>query len=123
MIVMPWNENNYPASLKNLTPDIRKKAIEIANALIEEQYSEERAISIAISKARESMEDEEQQPTYIVKKRSDQWILMKEQGEKAIFAETVKEDVLQKAKPYVNKQNGKLKIYREDHTIEQTLYE
>lgn len=48
---------------------------------------------------------------------------MKEHGEKAIFAETVKEDVLQKAKPYVNKQNGKLKIYREDHTIEQTLYE
>ncbi|HLR23761.1 MAG TPA: hypothetical protein VK100_08625 [Pseudogracilibacillus sp.] len=120
---MPWNQQNYPSSFNNLTSDVRKKAIEIANALIQEDYSEERAIAIAISKAREAIQDDDQRPLYIVKKRDDDWIFMKEHGQKAIYVESVKEDVLQKAKPYVNEQNGRLKIYREDGTIEQTLYE
>ncbi|MCG0826647.1 hypothetical protein IMAU10216_03291 [Lactiplantibacillus plantarum] len=32
---MPWNEQNYPPSMKNLKKVVRKKAIEIANALKE----------------------------------------------------------------------------------------
>ena len=31
---MPWNKNNYPDSMKNLDEEVRKKAIEIANALL-----------------------------------------------------------------------------------------
>lgn len=30
---MPWNMNDYPTSMKNLAPLIRKKAIDIGNAL------------------------------------------------------------------------------------------
>ncbi|MGE5660518.1 MAG: DUF2188 domain-containing protein [Actinomycetota bacterium] len=50
---MPWNEADYPVSMKNLTPEVRKKAIEIANALLEENYEEGKAIPIAIGKAEE----------------------------------------------------------------------
>lgn len=51
---MPWSVDNYPASMKNLTPEVRKKAIEIANALYEkEHYEEGRAIPIAIDTAEE----------------------------------------------------------------------
>jgi uncharacterized protein YdaT len=50
---MPWTEQDYPASMKNLTAEVRGKAIEIANALLEENYEEGRAIPIAISKAEE----------------------------------------------------------------------
>ncbi|MBV8137739.1 MAG: DUF2188 domain-containing protein [Deltaproteobacteria bacterium] len=39
--------------MANLPFDIRAKAIEIANALLEEGYDEGRAIRIAIAKARE----------------------------------------------------------------------
>ncbi|MHB0937552.1 MAG: DUF2188 domain-containing protein [Armatimonadota bacterium] len=48
---MPWSEDRYPASLKNLTPQVRNKAIEIANALLEDGYPEGRAIAIATAQA------------------------------------------------------------------------
>ncbi|MHB9024899.1 MAG: DUF2188 domain-containing protein [Armatimonadota bacterium] len=50
---MPWLENDYPASMKNLTPEVRNKAIEIANALLEDGYEEGRAIAIGTAQAEE----------------------------------------------------------------------
>ena len=50
---LPWDENYYPRSMTNLPPEIRLKAIQIANALLEEGYEEGRAIRIAIAKAKE----------------------------------------------------------------------
>jgi len=50
---MSWNMEDYPESLKNFEKVIRKKAIDIANALLEEGYSESRAISIGTEKAKE----------------------------------------------------------------------
>ncbi|MBE9180969.1 DUF2188 domain-containing protein [Oculatella sp. LEGE 06141] len=48
---MPWNEKDYPASMKNLTAEVRHKAIDIANALLEDGYEEGRAIAIATAQA------------------------------------------------------------------------
>ena len=50
---MPWTTSRYPASMKNLPPPVREKAIVIANALLEDGYSEGLAIRIAISRAKE----------------------------------------------------------------------
>ncbi|ACX64326.1 hypothetical protein MHI43_10350 [Paenibacillus sp. FSL H8-0457] len=50
---MPWSKNDYPPSMKNLEPRVRNKAVEIANALLEENYDEGRAIAIATAKAQE----------------------------------------------------------------------
>lgn len=50
---MPWNEQHYPASMKHLSPIVRTKAIEIANALLEEGMDEGKAIRIAIAKSKE----------------------------------------------------------------------
>nr|WP_141191768.1 DUF2188 domain-containing protein [Terrilactibacillus laevilacticus] len=49
---MPWTMNNYPNSFKNFDTPVRKKAIEIANAMLDEGYEEERAIPIATSQAK-----------------------------------------------------------------------
>ncbi|MCK9270784.1 MAG: hypothetical protein WC271_10280 [Bacteroidales bacterium] len=55
---MPWTKNDYPDSMKNLGKKVRDKAIEIANALVEEEKMDEgRAIPIAISKAKEWAEN------------------------------------------------------------------
>ena len=53
---MSWTKNDYPASLKNLPADVRNKAIEIANALLDEGYEEGRAIAIATDRAHQSEE-------------------------------------------------------------------
>ena len=50
---MPWSEDHYPVSMKNLTPEVRNKAIEIANALLKEGYPEGRAIAIGTAQAEE----------------------------------------------------------------------
>ncbi|MEK4662695.1 DUF2188 domain-containing protein [Priestia sp. FSL H7-0729] len=50
---MPWNKQDYPVSMKNLKPRVRHKAIEIANALLDEGYEEGRSIAIATAKAEE----------------------------------------------------------------------
>jgi uncharacterized protein YdaT len=34
--IMPWSSKDYPVSLKNLHPEVRDKAIEIANALLDD---------------------------------------------------------------------------------------
>ena len=49
---MPWNESDYPASMKNLPPAVRAKAIEIANALLEAGRPEGQAIRIGIAQAK-----------------------------------------------------------------------
>lgn len=53
---MPWNMNDYPSSLKNFDPLLRKKTIDIGNALLANDYPEDKAIPIAISQAKEWME-------------------------------------------------------------------
>jgi uncharacterized protein YdaT len=50
---MPCTLNDYPDSLKNLPHATKKKAIDIANAMIDEGYDEERAIPIATKQAKE----------------------------------------------------------------------
>lgn len=49
---MPWTGLRYPRSMANLPDGVRRKAIAIANALLEEGYDEGRAIRIAIAQAR-----------------------------------------------------------------------
>lgn len=50
---MPWNEYYYPPAMGRLPPLVRAKAIEIANALLDEGYDEGMAIRIGIAKAKE----------------------------------------------------------------------
>lgn len=54
---MPWDTKDYPASMKNMDPLVRKKAIDIANALLQDGYDENRAIPIAQSQAKEWFQD------------------------------------------------------------------
>ncbi|GIO24542.1 DUF2188 domain-containing protein [Oceanobacillus sp. J11TS1] len=50
---MVWTMRDYPSSMKNLDKVVRKKAIDIANSMVDEGYKEGRAIPIAIEQAKE----------------------------------------------------------------------
>ena len=54
---MPWDMDDYPDSMKNMDPLLRKKAIDIANALEAEGYDESRAIPIAHAQAQEWLDN------------------------------------------------------------------
>lgn len=59
--MMPWNMRDYPTSLKNFDPLIRKKIIDIAKALVQNGYEEDRAIPIATSQGKEWYENASQE--------------------------------------------------------------
>lgn len=51
---MPWTKTDYPDSMKNLPVAIRNKAIEISNAILEDNKLEEGlAIATGIKNAKE----------------------------------------------------------------------
>lgn len=121
---MPWSKSDYPASLKNLDPAVRNKAIEIANALLREDYSEERAISIATAQAHEYVEGKSDgRPHYEVKPRDDEWIFRKSGSEHVMFKEDTKSALLEKAKKYTVEHEGILRVYHADGSHDHTLYE
>lgn len=49
---MPWTVDQPPPSMRNLPLEVRRKAVEIANALLREHMDEAMAIRIATAKAR-----------------------------------------------------------------------
>ena len=51
-ITVPWSNNRYPVSMRNLPPRVRHKAIEIANGLLAAGRPEGQAIRIGIWTAR-----------------------------------------------------------------------
>ncbi|WP_040225371.1 hypothetical protein [Bhargavaea cecembensis] len=121
---MPWDEHDYPASMKNMDEKVRSKAIEIANALVREGYSDDHAIPIAMDQARDYVEgDSGDRPVFEVKENGEDWILQKSDSDKEIYKEKTKKDLLDKAKDYVNEKDGILKIYKGNGDLEDTLYE
>lgn len=120
---MPWSQNDYPDSFKNLNTDVRNKAIEIANALLRDGYEEGRAIPIALDRARKSVEGEEEKVIFEIRAHDEGWQLKKKDSKKAILIEETKDDLMGEAKRYTNKHNGELHIYTKDGSLEEKLYE
>jgi uncharacterized protein YdaT len=57
---MPWYNGDYPPSYKNQPLPLREKAVEIANALLQEGVEEGIAIATGLKRAREHFEKEGQ---------------------------------------------------------------
>ncbi len=69
---MPWNMKDFPASMKNLDKLTRKKAIDIANALLDEGYPDSRAIPIAINQAKKWRDEDSTEKKEFSKKKKIQ---------------------------------------------------
>jgi len=62
---MPWSKGDYPPSYKNQPLALREKAVELANALLEEGVEEGIAIATGLKQARQlfrNMEKEHPKP-------------------------------------------------------------
>lgn len=120
---MPWKKDDYPDSFKNLNTDVRNKAIEIANALVREGYEEGRAIPIAMDRARESLEGDDEKVVFEIRGHDEGWQLKKKGSNKALLIEDTKDELMSEAKRYANKHKGALHIYTKDGSLEEKLYE
>lgn len=136
---MPWDTTDYPSSLKNLDVEVRKKAIDIANAMVDEGYEEGTAIPIATEQAKEWYENASQQEKNQVKNMSDKqlrergsnesksrpelldkkelvikrdkgWAVKAEDAKKASNVYDKKEDALKRAKEIAQNKGTKVEI-------------
>ncbi|MFP4287484.1 MAG: DUF2188 domain-containing protein [Candidatus Izemoplasmataceae bacterium] len=111
---MPWTLNDYPNAMKNLEQEVKEKAIEIANELVEEGYEDGRAISIAIDRAKnwfsnrgESVSDD---VTHRLKPSNDTWLLESIDGNESWTFDT-KEDAMEKVKSLSKNREMKVMIH------------
>lgn len=54
---MPWYNGDYPPSYKNQPTELREKAVQIANALLQDGAEEGIAIATGLKQARELLEN------------------------------------------------------------------
>lgn len=146
---MPWNMNDYPASMKNLDPLIRKKAIDIANALLDDGYPDDRAIPIATSQAEKWYDNASAEEKKVfqkakapqkndaheqdknakklmnadvsVKYQEDHWIVISEKASQASDTFDKKEQAVERAKEIAKNKNSSVKVYKQDGKLQDTF--
>lgn len=145
---MPWTLNDYPPSMKNLNHTTKKKAIDIANSMIDDGYHEEQAIPIAIEQAKKWRENASErevkkyeksgQPTKRSKEGSkypsnperleegeeviaheDGWAVKSSGAERVSEVFQKKEEAIQRAKEIAKNKGTSLTIYKQDGTIQE----
>lgn len=132
---MPWNKKDYPDSMKNLPADVRDKAIEIGNALLDERDMDEGiAIATAISRAKDwaanrgkkiDAKDDSSRQTdvkhhgenrYVVPD-DDGWAVKKEGSNRKEHYDR-KADAVKDAKVEAKKENASVTIQRKDGKVQ-----
>jgi uncharacterized protein YdaT len=138
IFVMPWTEKNYPRAMESLPADVRRKAIEIANALLEEtKMNEGIAIATAISRGKDwaanrGKQTEKKSPKskrVDVKQHGEDrhvtpaeegWKVVRERGGRPEVFNTKKEAV-EAAKEEAREANASVTIHRKDGKMERRV--
>ncbi len=107
---MPWTKKDLPDAMKNLEEEVKCKALEIANSLVEDGYEDRRAISIAISQAREWYEKRggkvSPDTTHRLVPGDKKWVLKSVDGNENFSFDT-KEDAMKKVEDISKKSQPK----------------
>ncbi|WCF09934.1 DUF2188 domain-containing protein [Paenibacillus thiaminolyticus] len=120
---MPWNEHNYPPSMKHLLSEVRNKAIEIGNALLEEGMEEGRAIPIATAQAKKWHEahfpDHSRREHILhVVPAGEEWAVTAEGREHPLMTAQTKQEAVQYAQHRKASDGADIVIHRQDGTIQ-----
>lgn len=145
---MPWNMRDYPVSMKNLPELVRKKAIDIGNALLADGYPDDRAIPIAISQAEKWYENadtkekaafqKEANPSKrdkhesrgnpelidaneIVRHQDDGWAVMAEGAKQASEVFSSKEAAVKRAREIARNKESTIKVYRKNGSLQDEI--
>jgi len=114
---MPWTKTDYPVSWKNLDATVRNKAVDIANALLEEGYAEGSAIAIATAQAKrwaEGRDEKDESQAYRVVKHPEGWAVRRANGRRASSVHETKEEARNQAILYARNEGVDVVIHDED---------
>lgn len=145
---MPWDMKDYPSSLKNLSYVVRKKAIDIGNAMVNEGYDETRAIPIATKQAKDWFENTDQDDIQAFKNQADPterddgedryesrpemldkgehvvpheegWAVQSKDAKQPSDVFTTKDDAVKRGQDIAQNKGTAITIHRKDGTIEE----
>lgn len=128
---MPYTKDNYPNTMKNLNEEVRNKAIDILNRLLEDKNMDESiAIPTSISRAKDwaanrgidfkktETDKKKHGNDLYVMPRENEWIIKKEKSERASFTFSNKNDAIDKATEIAKDNNINVTIYSKDGKIQ-----
>jgi len=136
---MPWTKSDFPDSMKNLPTKIRNKAIEIANALLEEREMDEGiAIATAISRAKdwganrnEKFENPEKskitdqkkhgEDRYVIPHGKKEWAIKVEGEKSGARAFGTKKEAVEKAREEAKVSNATLTIQTKSGKVQKRI--
>lgn len=146
---MPWNMQDYPNSMKNMPHLERKKAIDMANAMVADGYPEDRAIPIAMSQAEkwyENATDKEirelrregnpgkhdqhdSDPEHsrlidadeIVQHQEDGWAVMAKGAKQASHIFDTKKEAVKRAREIADNKDSSVRVYRKNGTLQEVV--
>lgn len=131
---MAYTKENFPPSMKNLISEIREKAIEILNKLVDEKEMElNMAIPTAISRAKdwaanrnidvpESNTDAKKHGEDVyVTPHTDGWAIKKEKSERARALFKNKIEAVSNARDLAKRNHANLIVQRKNGTIQSKI--
>ena len=123
---MPWTHTTYPPSLKNLDETVRDKAVDIANALLDDGYSEGRALAIGTSQAkrwssRHSDEEQRQTKDYQVLPHAQGWVVRRSNSRSAASIHATQKEARERALLYARHEGVRVVVHNEDGQIEDVI--
>ena len=136
---MPWTKTDYPDSMKNLPAQVRNKAIEIANKLLEEKDMDEGiAIATGISRAKDwaanrgkktdnpeksRISDVKQhgEDRYVIPYESSKWAIKIEGRREVEKIFPNKKEAVSKAREEAKEVNGSLTIQKRTGKVEKRI--
>jgi uncharacterized protein YdaT len=137
---MPWTKNDYPNSMKNLPKEVKDKAVEIANALLEEKRMDEGiAIATAISRAKdwaanrgketESKNSESRstdvkqhgEDRYVTPYEDNEWAIKKEGTDRVEKVFDNKEGAVKQARKEARASNASLTIQKKTGKVQKRV--
>ena len=137
---MPWTNSDYPDAMKNLPDEVRKKSIEIANALLEEtKMNEGIAIATAISRAKDWAANRGKQiksksntsrstdvkehgaDRYVIPYGKNQWAIKNEGAERVEKIFDHKKEAVTQARKEAKESNAALTIQKRTGRMQQRI--
>lgn len=136
---MPWTNTQYPDAMKNLPKEVREKAVDIANALLENRDMDEGiVIATAISRAKDwaanrgkKTENPEKsritdvkkhgEDRYVVPFEGSRWAVKVEGNEKVEKIFPRKRDAVELARQEAKEANASLTIQKRTGQVEKRI--
>ena len=113
--------DNLPDDLRTLTDDVRRRAVDAANTLVEQGYKVPVAMSMAAERARSWSGLGDGTVAHHVVPHGDGWAVIKADAERASAILPTKDEAVARGREIARNQHGKLVVHGQDGMVQDTV--